>query len=454
MQQIYCKVLFMNPLISLLKQFKNIDLNLDFLTAFSNIHALMNNHEVLYNETFTLSTPYLDESNYHTAELIHELISKNIPHTHTQDFYSFELPSNVFAFLINKLSSNLKRLYSFNRNKGKKYFNSTKEELLEQQKIIYSCLEKIYPYIQHSEQQYLILNSFLGKDKFVSLIDAFYYLSFHENILPNHLTTHINILNHLKITNVSTLTIKECFKLRFNKNLYSIYSPLIINLDNEKIVLSEFSNIYSDYSLLLFFHIVDLNNEQKIPISDQQKQQLLFSLFSYNKLSKYSFEEVEQFIPQLNVFFKKFQKELTQKTNEINIYNIRNDYGAYALLKITEQPNISLLYLYTFLDDFEIPTHIAEIIKSKYIVSNNNLYSLINDFTYLKNSKDQEKILLNLLNYFNELITPEILSYMFGRLSPHLFPLLTKFSLKLQMEKEIPIENKNSSNVKKNIDKI
>lgn len=43
---------------------------------------------------------------------------------------------------------------------------------------------------------------------------------------------------------------------------------------------------------------------------------------------------------------------------------------------------------------------------------------------------------------------------MFGRLSPHLFPLLTKFSLKLQMEKEIPIENKNSSNVKKNIDKI
>ena len=67
----------------------------------------MNNHEALYNETFTLSTPYLDESNYHTAELIHELISKNIPHTHTQDFYSFELPSNVFAFLINKLSSNL-----------------------------------------------------------------------------------------------------------------------------------------------------------------------------------------------------------------------------------------------------------------------------------------------------------------------------------------------------------
>ena len=315
-------------------------------------------------------------------------------------------------------------------------------------------MEKIYPYIQHSEKQYLILNSFLGKDKFVSLTDAFYYLSFHENILPNHLTTHIHILNHLKITNVSTLTIKECFKLRFNKNLYSIYSPLIINLDNEKIVLSEFSNIYSDYSLLLFFHIVDLNNEQKIPISDQQKQQLLFSLFSYNKLSKYSFEEVEQFIPQLNVFFKKFQKELTQKTNEINIYKIRNDYGAYALLKITEQPNISLLYLYTFLDDFEIPTHIAQIIKSKYIISNNNLYSLINDFTYLKNSKDQEKTLLNLLNYFNELITPEILSYMFGRLSPHLFPLLTKFSLKLQMEKEIPIENKNSSNVKKNIDKI
>ena len=228
----------MNPLISLLKQFKNIDLNLDFLTAFSNIHALMNNHEALYNETFTLSTPYLDESNYNTAELIHELISKNIPHTHTQDFYSFELPSNFFAFLINKLSSNLKRLYSFNRNKGKKYFNSTKEELLEQQKIIYSCLENIYPYIQHSEKQYLILNSFLGKDKFVSLTDAFYYLSFHENILPNHLTTHIHILNHLKITNVSTLTIKECFKLRFNKNLYSIYSPLIINLDNEKIVLS------------------------------------------------------------------------------------------------------------------------------------------------------------------------------------------------------------------------
>ena len=31
---------------------------------------------------------------------------------------------------------------------------------------------------------------------------------------------------------------------------------------------------------------------------------------------------------------------------------------------------------------------------------------------------------------------------------------LTKFSLKLQMEKEIPIENKNSANVKKNIDKI
>ena len=205
---------------------------------------------------------------------------------------------------------------------------------------------------------------------------------------------------------------------------------------------------------MLFFHIVDLNNEQKIPISDQQKQQLLFSLFSSNKLSKYSFEEVEQFIPQLNVFFKKFQKELTQKTNDINIYNIRNDYGAYVLLKITEQPNISLLYLYTFLDDFEIPTHIAQIIKSKYIISNNNLYSLINDFTYLKNSQDQEKILLNLLNYFNELITPEILSYMFGRLSPHLFPFLTKFSLKLQMEKEIPIENKNSSNVKKNIDKI
>lgn len=246
----------------------------------------------LAQETFEDDFSYSDDSlGTSLGQLLkNKLQIQSKQNTKKAEHYIVKEEFNFGEFLLNKLSQNLRRIYSAHRNKGQSKYgasyvsssNTPLEQLNEQQNNIYKCFELISPHLKFDDTIRVFDRLFMGVSKNCTDATAFFYMALHEHLLAENEQRHLNIF-------------KQCFDLKnVEPSIVKDIKNLNYPLNKQKFIQSSLKMLPDDFYISLNFEecshgkgaiIVDILShcaQQNVPLDKKSKLSLLSSALNPN----------------------------------------------------------------------------------------------------------------------------------------------------------------------------
>lgn len=227
---------------------------------------------------------------------------------------------HIGDFLFGKLSQNLRRLYSANRNGGKvpKELGSNIDQLRNQQKNIYKALQMIEPYIVFDKKEKIYNKIIFCKVKFCSSVEAFFYISLHEHLFKENEDIHLSFFkNKFDFLDIRPEVINEVFNLSYKQEKVNFINKIIGNLPNSffkgvGLKLKNYSISKGNLMVDIFLHCAQNN----INLSKEEKNKLFNSIMHQNGyLSRQVACEAINITNKIKNYIFDVDLELSQKRN-------------------------------------------------------------------------------------------------------------------------------------------
>jgi hypothetical protein len=404
-----------NPFVVLMQHHFQKDIDSNFMETLETLLLLNKNYAELLSEPYILLTEKvenIDEPS--TTTSLGELLKKKLAASNhgyytdddediEQDFYrkteSSRKKLNVVQeknqyywsdFLIFKLSENLRRLYAFHKNEQKsssshsswKITNKiihtsptigSKENLLKQQKNIYTLFEKFYPYLKFQEDIKVYQKLFLGKDCKCSSQEALFYLSFHDQISPENIPTHIKLFQSFSLSNTQPHLFNFYNKVSYldekrktiQKILSSFPDQFYINFIQNVLK----SKVGSSGSF--FFDFIPELAQRNIQLSKEDKKLLLNKILTdQNNLL---FHEKHDFADQFYQKIKDYFSDIHLTEDDFFRHGFSKPQSALTKLILQFIPKFEnpKLLITNILPNKDLPPNIKNEILSKYDFNQN-----------------------------------------------------------------------------------
>lgn len=254
---------------------------------------------------------------------------------------------HIGEFLLDKLSENLRRLYSAHRKGGKlpKELGSNISDLNEQQKSIYQSLEIISPYVKFDSQSRIFNKIFFGKVRYCSNAQAFFYMSLHEHLLTENENKHKEILiNHFNTSDISSFMVSDLLQLSYPKNKQSFVKDMIKNLPDD--LFESMASRLKDNSISQGSFMVDvfLHCSQNNIEMSKEKKEILFNLIMHNNgflhkqpanMAKIYVSEIKDYISDIDL-----SKTQQRSINPMEVHKNCVTDMALMLAKHLTDPNL------------------------------------------------------------------------------------------------------------------
>ena len=303
---------------------------------------------------------------------------------------------NIFDIWLFKLSENLRRIYSAQKN------NLPTKDLYFQQHNLFLISDRFVEYFQTSEEQKFFPRSLFGKNIYVIPFYHLIYLGGHSLLDKNYIPKVLNIMQHLN-KHFDNLEIPEFLeKMSFNNDNQLILKSILTKLNPDSLLSSlkyhSQTNSYAFNLLGLDYILNDKNFDSKLTSFTSIKESLDEILKNFILNNMFFSKHIDYFIKDKNLYFNNISNNLTleQKIKlepfmvdkkNFNNYDLVQSHllnpirsNPYALLKeINNLSTEELIDTYSCDDNF-----ISLCIQSiSYLNSNKKLklFSQMNDFT-------------------------------------------------------------------------
>lgn len=361
----------------------------------------------------------------------------------------FKQEAHLGDFLIFKLIENLRRLYSANRNGGDYYYQRTQEQkeysinsLNEQQRNIYKCFNEIKDYILFDNKINFFKGSFLGQNKTAHKADLFFFLGFHENILPEHEELHIELFNKFFSTQILDINflqeelLQVSYPQRKQNHIHKLLSLLpddIFTLIANKISENHKKIRISSISIDCFFEIA----KKKIPIDIDSKKGFILkilandSFFKTREISQSDIDSFKHYISNIENVEEKILETINRSSGASEEFYL-------FCAKLLDKINCPNLFINILSNKF---THDVQTeLINKYDLTNQDF--IFNAARIIVNQKNKNVDLLNkLFSYSEPFIKNETVANIISldsNLITEIAPIIMKLKLKTNLaEKEV-----------------
>lgn len=354
--------------------------------------------------------------------------------------YTISESIHIGNFLINKLSENFRRMYSFYKNGGKvpKELGSSIESLKEQQNNIYKCLDIVAPHVTFDNHHRTFNNLFFGKTRHCSEAQAFFYLSMHEHLLPQNESIHKKFFSEkFNTEDINPSMIKDVVLLNYPTNKSKFIKDIISKLPDDffidmSVYLTAKTKANSSFMTDLFLHCVNKN----ISLPKEQKAIILKNLLDTHgywakmpiEMAKPIADEIKDYISDISlkfidskIIFPGLIHKICSVDIALNLVENLNDEDLFyfsLINKMEPQQEATLYSKYDFSNQ-ETLLNIAKKISSH---SSNSKKSHMNSFISIVGDSLENESISNILSLdfsFMEVIEP---LYMTRRIEEELGP--------------------------------